>query len=337
MIRIDTIVPITDSSGVGGARQAAQSCADLAGLSTTAAGKLTLVVTELSTNIVKHALEGMILLGTDVTRPQRVVAIALDSASGIASVPTAMRDGYSTAGSPGTGLGAIERASSLFDLYTTPGRGTAIVCYVEDEVPAAATLPVPPKRMSVAGICVPVRYETVSGDAWAGWATNDTFTLFVADGLGHGSAASTASTAAVRAFLERPEGSLDQILQNAHGPLRSGRGAAVGVTRVYTADGRAEFSGVGNIGAAIVTDHVTRRLVSLNGIVGHEMRKVQTFAYPWTPESILIMQSDGVSLNWNLANYPGLLQHDVVMIAAVLFRDGRRTSDDATFVVAKLS
>ena len=109
------------------------------------------------------------------------------------------------------------------------------------------------------------------------------------------------------------------------------------MTRLFTTDGRAEFSGVGNIGAAIVTEDVTRRLVSLNGIVGHEMRKTQTYSYPWKPESILIMQSDGVSLNWNLANYPGLVQHDPVMIAAVLFRDGRRTTDDATIVVAKAS
>lgn len=334
MIRFDTLVPITDSSGVGSARQAAQSCAELAGLSSTAAGKLSLVVTELSTNIVKHAIEGTILFGTDDERPQRAIAVALDSAGGITNVPTAMRDGFSTAGSPGTGLGAIARASSKFDLYTTPGKGTAIVCCVEDEAPAA---PVERIRMLVAGICIPYRYERVSGDAWAGWATNETLTMFVADGLGHGEAASVASVAAIRAFLERPEESLDEILLNAHGQLRAGRGAAVGVTRLHITDGRADFSGVGNIGAAIVTDDVTRRLVSLNGIVGHEMRKTQSFSYPWKPESILIMQSDGVSLNWNLAAYPGLLQHDPTMIAAVLFRDGRRTTDDATIVVARMS
>jgi hypothetical protein len=292
-------------------------------------------VTELSTNIVKHAAEGMILLGADDYRPQRVIAVALDTAGGIANVPTAMRDGFSTAGSPGTGLGAIARASTKFDLYSTPGRGTAIVCCIEDEAPAAP--PAARVRMAVAGICVPIRHERVSGDAWGGWATNETLTVFVADGLGHGEAASVASAAGVRAFLERPEGSLDEILQNAHGPLRSGRGAAVGVTRLYTTDGRAEFAGVGNIGAAIVTDDVTRRLVSLNGIVGHEMRKTQTFSYPWKPESTLIMQSDGVSLNSNMAAYPGLQQHDPVMIAAVIFRDGRRTTDDATVVVAKAS
>ena len=37
-----------------------------------------------------------------------------------------LRDGYSTAGTLGTGLGAIQRLSDQFELITTEGKGTAI-------------------------------------------------------------------------------------------------------------------------------------------------------------------------------------------------------------------
>jgi len=166
----------------------------------------------------------------------------------------------------------------------------------------------------------------------------DTVTIGIADGLGHGPVAATASTAAVRVFAEQTERTLDRILEDAHGVLRPTRGAAVGLARIYLGQGRLEFSGVGNIAGTIVgEDGPMRRVVSLNGIVGHEMRKVQTFSYPWTASSVLIMQSDGVSANWNAATYPGLLQHEPALIAAVLYRDHCRGTDDATVVVAKAS
>ena len=73
------------------------------------------------------------------------------------------------------------------------------------------------------------------------------------------------------------------------------------------------------------------------GIAGHEMRKVNVFSYPWTPASVLVLHSDGVSGSWNANSYPGLVPHDPSLIAAVLYRDHCRGTDDATVVVAKAS
>ncbi|HKO59105.1 MAG TPA: serine/threonine protein kinase, partial [Thermoanaerobaculia bacterium] len=57
--------------------------------------------------------------------------------------------------------------------------------------------------------------------------------------------------------------------------------------------------------------------------------------YPWSPSSILIMHSDGIGTSWTLDSYPGLTQRAPEIIAAVLFRDFCRGTDDATVVVAK--
>lgn len=48
----------------------------------------------------------------------------------MANVQDCLRDGVSTADSTGTGLGAIQRQSDHFDIYSKPNLGTAIVCGV---------------------------------------------------------------------------------------------------------------------------------------------------------------------------------------------------------------
>ncbi len=48
--------------------------------------------------------------------------IALDKGPGIADVAASLRDGYSTAGTMGGGLGALSRLSDTFEIYTQPGK-----------------------------------------------------------------------------------------------------------------------------------------------------------------------------------------------------------------------
>lgn len=336
MTRLGRVVRVTDASEVSGARRVAAQCSAALRLSEVAAGKVALVTTELATNLLKHGNGGSIIFGSDLEENERsITLIAIDKGRGISNLNTALRDGYSTAGSPGTGLGAIQRAATDFDVYTFPDRGTAVLCRIDSDE-RRRPLYSPGPRIEVGGVCVPLPSEEHPGDAWTAFSTRDEATICVADGLGHGDAASTASVAAVRVFSERSDRTIDQMLEVAHGALRPTRGAAVGIARIFTPQNRVDFSGIGNIAGTIVDeDGSSRRVVSLNGIVGHEMRKVQTFSYPWTASSVLILQSDGVSASWSASTYPGLLQREPALIAAVIYRDHCRGNDDATVVVAK--
>lgn len=336
MTRLDRVIRISDSSEVAGARRAALQCAEAQRMSENCAAQAALVATELATNLLKHGGGGSIVFGAEASGGPSLTIVAFDKGRGIANVNSALRDGYSTAGSTGTGLGAVSRASTFFDLYTLPDRGTVVLCRIEDE---AALKPVlsAPNRISVGGICVPYPGETESGDAWLAVSTRDVVTISVIDGLGHGQGAAAASATAMRVFAGNSGEPLERMLQDAHDAMRATRGAAVGISRIHAAAGRLDFSGVGNIAGTIDAQEAMRRVVSLNGIVGHEMRKVQTFSYPWTASSVLVMQSDGVSASWNGAHYPGLMQHHPALIATVLYRDHCRGTDDATVVVAKAS
>jgi anti-sigma regulatory factor (Ser/Thr protein kinase) len=329
--RASEVVAVTDTSGVAAARRIGAQHAAILGLSETTVGKASLIITELATNLVKHGGGGSILFGSD---DGALTTIAIDKGPGIRNVTTALRDGYSTAGSPGTGLGALGRLATAFDLYTHEDRGTAVFCRLAEEGSDGSQRREP---FHVAGICIPKPGEHDPGDAWTAVSGPDSITIAVIDGLGHGTLASTASAAAVRTVTMRSDQPLEAVLQDAHAALRPTRGAAAGLARIQPETGGVEFAGVGNIAGAIVTNENVRRVVSGNGIVGHEMRKVQSFFYPWEASSILVLQSDGVSSNWALTNYPGLLQRDASLIAAVIYRDYCRGTDDATVVVAKAS
>jgi anti-sigma regulatory factor (Ser/Thr protein kinase) len=334
-MRASQVVRVADTSEVAAARRVALDCASELGLSETAAAKAALIVTELATNLIKHASAGTMIFGADDLTGALTIT-CLDKGRGLDNVAAAMRDGFSTAGSSGTGLGAIRRAATSFDVYALADRGTAIFCRVADDASRPPPV-VAPQRITLGGICVAKPPEVESGDAWEVMITRDVVTVAVVDGLGHGPAAATAANAAVRVFRESESHDLERMLQDAHAAMRATRGAAVGIARIFAAHSRVEFCGVGNIAGTIVGEDTVRRAVSQNGIVGHEMRRLQTFSYPWTASSVLVMQSDGVSASWNAAHYPGLMQRDPALVAGVLYRDQCRGTDDATVVVAKAS
>ncbi|CAL9326765.1 hypothetical protein SUDANB51_00246 [Streptomyces sp. enrichment culture] len=131
-------VPVRDATRVRDARVAAEGAAALAGLDERRTAAAALVATELATNLLKHAEGGQVLIdvvdppepGDGRTRARVVQIAAIDHGPGIADVPTAVRDGYSTTRSLGAGLGTCLRLADDFGLHSTPGRGTVAVARV---------------------------------------------------------------------------------------------------------------------------------------------------------------------------------------------------------------
>jgi hypothetical protein len=95
------------------------------------------------------------------------------------------------------------------------------------------------------------------------------------------------------------------------------------------------FAGVGNIAGAIISGERTQQMVSHNGIVGAEVRKIQEFTYLWPENALLVMHSDGLATQWRLDRYPGLATRHPSLVAAVLYRDFSRGRDDVTVVAAR--
>lgn len=324
------VFDIHHASDVAAVRRAGQKLADALGFNETRAGQLALIVTEAATNILKHAGEGEIRV-TPAQSPAGIGidVLALDRGPGIADLAGSLVDGVSTAGTAGTGLGALRRLSDEFDVYAPAGQGAAFFMRLWRDVPMPD-----PCGVEVGALWTPLKGEEVCGDGWAVVCGGDGATLLAADGLGHGPDAARAANAAIGALAQRGSLGAGEAMHAAHEALRPTRGAALATARIDFAADELRFAGVGNI-AGMVLDDGRRALVSHNGIVGHNMRKVQEFAQPFGPGALCILHSDGVQTQWDLGRYPGLQGRSPVLIAAILMRDFIRRRDDAMVLVVR--
>ncbi len=325
------LTEIADPSHAGEARRIAVDCANSIGMDETESGKIAIAVTEMATNLVKHAQRGTILC-EPVARNGgwglRVVSI--DKGPGIHDVSAALRDGYSTFGSSGNGLGAVRRLSSTFDLYSVPGLGTCIFVEFWPQKKHSAA-----KSFSLGVVSLPLRGEQVCGDGWGTRVVADRSYFMVVDGLGHGQFAAEAAREAERVLADSQETSPANILRDCHDALKKTRGAAAAIAEVSRERKLVTFAGVGNISAVVIDGPARRGIASHNGTLGHQMHKVQEFTVPWNEDSILIMHSDGLGTKWDLNSYPGLASKHPNIIAAMLYRDFQRQRDDVTVMAAK--
>jgi anti-sigma regulatory factor (Ser/Thr protein kinase) len=328
------VFTVEDPTQVATVRRAAQRAAEALDFSAARAGQLALVITELGTNLVKHASNGEMLLRMLDEHTSDAVGLevlALDRGPGIPDLALSSRDGYSTTGTLGHGLGAIQRQSDCFQMFSQPS-GTAILARVGRDAPAARRLP----RLEIGAIQVNATGEQVCGDDWAARLRHGRLSLMLADGLGHGLAAHDAARMAVTEFERLHEQAPAAIVGDVHAALRSTRGAAVAVLTADLERGIARYSGLGNIAGVILPQSGGRHsMVSQNGTAGHNAARLSEFQYPFPPRSILVMHSDGLSTHWDLAAYPGLRSRHPSLIAGVLYRDFSRRRDDVTLVVVK--
>jgi anti-sigma regulatory factor (Ser/Thr protein kinase) len=337
---------ISDSSDVSYARRQVTGLSHDLSLSAVDVGNVALVATEMCTNILKHAQRGELIVQATTQRQTRGLdLLALDKGPGMEKVSECLVDGYSTAGSPGTGLGAIMRMATITDIFSVPEMGTALFARVlaqqhqqtqqtsnRDGPSAPAAAP----GFTTGVVSVAKMGQDVCGDEWAVAHKSSGYRLMVGDGLGHGPEARDAVREAIRIFHQRIAASLPDVLAAMHSALRPTRGAVIAVAEINRAEQVVHYCGVGNIGATLLTNQSTRSLVSANGIVGHQLPTLRAFTYPWHPRTLLVMHSDGLVSRWSVAGYAGLLARHPLTIAGVLYRDfNRQATDDVTVAVVR--
>ncbi|NKE64435.1 SpoIIE family protein phosphatase [Ramlibacter sp. RBP-2] len=322
--------PVDDASRIGEARRHAAAQARDLGWDEVDAGRLALVVTELGSNLLRHANKGRLLVAA---RPQsgEIEVLAIDKGPGISNVAQCLGDGFSTGSTPGTGLGAVRRLADVFDIHSSVPQGTVVLARLARQ----RLLPARGRGLELGAVAVCAPGEIVCGDGWTASLDGGRAAVLLADGLGHGPEAAAAAQAAVDVFARDPHGDLRATLEEAHRELRSTRGAAVTALQADGADGSIRSAGAGNITVRIVAGDHDRTLLSQHGTIGVQMRRLQEVRADWPPHAAIVLYSDGVEGRWAPQLIHPLLAHDPALIAAVLVRDHFRGRDDATVVVLR--
>jgi anti-sigma regulatory factor (Ser/Thr protein kinase) len=333
---------VRETSQVGEVRRAAVRVAEDLDFDEVGTGRVAIVATELGNNLVRHATGGRILVAP-VEMADGIMAVellSLDLGPGIPDVAQCMTDGHSTAGTPGTGLGAVRRLAHEFDIFSAVAAGTVVLARIvavpaRREVPSELDAARRQRVFEIGAITLSAPGEMVCGDSWAIARHGSSAALLVADGLGHGPLAREASQAAVAALLDAGDMSPSQMIERVHVALRGTRGAAVAMARVDALSDTFTYSGAGNIAGRVVSGATDKSLMSQHGTAGVQIRRLVDVSYDWPPHGLLVMHSDGVQTRWRLDDVPSLMQHHPTVVAGWLLRDQVRGRDDVTVAVLK--
>lgn len=325
-------VRVDDTSAPGRARRVAATLAAELGFVRARVAEIEIAVTELGTNLLKHARDGALLVrSVRAVEHAAVEVLAVDSGPGIANVEEALGDGQSSTDTLGVGLGAVTRLADACSILSEPGAGTVVTTRYHrrrgtpDELSGEVW----------AGITRPMEGEEVCGDAYAVCDEDGLMTLMLCDGSGHGPLAAWAAQKAVRAFHEDRSGDPAALLGRIHTAMRGSRGGAVAVAAVDRRRGTVRFAGLGNIAASVIAEDRKQGMVSVPGIAGYQARVIKGFEYPLPPDATVVLHSDGLTERWGPRTT--LFGREPLLVAAALLRDAGVRKDDASVLVARPS
>jgi anti-sigma regulatory factor (Ser/Thr protein kinase) len=360
---------VCDRADVGALRRLVCEQARRLGATQEGCARAELVATELGTNLVEHAAPGGWVL-VRAMPPASLELIAADRGPGIAD-PAAAVAGRSRAPTGlGCGLAAVRRAAAHFDLHSQTGRGTTVLAVVAlagagqgpggapaGQGPGGSLLGERPGG-SLAGASqgrggalagqrpggvghswagVSVGVTEPCGDAWAVTHDDQGFAVAVADGLGHGAGASTAADAAAAGFAAA-RGDPASFLARANAAMLGTRGGAATVCQLLPGQGILRYVAVGNVNGCVLAGSARHRLITYSGTLGLRDTPpvAKVLACPWPARATLVVWTDGLhSRAASCAMDAGLLARDPAVIAATLYRDHLRGSDDATVVIVR--
>lgn len=356
---------IREPEDVGCERRALRRRAQSAGVDETLIARAELALTELGTNLLRHAEPGGYLLWRTLPAARGVEIISVDRGPGIADVRRAMAgrspedyerwllqvhhqverrktetpfdqlDHHEQRGfeerrlSMGAGLASVQRLATTFDLFTRVGAGTIVLARLEQK-PAA------PGILAVSGISVPLD-PSGCGDAWSVSHDADGATLLVVDGLGHGEKAALAADAACSVFRTGYDGSAEDYMQRANSALRSTRGAAVAWCRIDTQRNLLRFAGFGNVEGRVFRRQSSHGLAPRPGTLGISLNAPvsKLVEMAWEPGATLVLHTDGIRSLFDPQPCRDTAACDPAILAALLHRDCIRRSDDACVLVAR--
>lgn len=297
-------------------------------------GNIDIAVSELTSNLIKHAGKGELLYRFSNEMHERVFEmISLDNGPGLKDVAHSMKDGVSTTKTLGQGLGALQRLSNAFFMYSIPKWGT--ICYSRIYA-SPVVAPEDSNGMKFRTLNISKPGQKMSGDGFHVVHNASHTKIFMGDGLGHGQEAFTAVQLAISNFKKCEESDPSGIIRFIHEPVKKTRGL---VATVAVADHQLKkwrICGIGNISTRLYQGLTSKSYISYNGIIGLQLPvTLKNHVSELDQHQCLIMCSDGIRTRWDLAQYPSILRHDPIMLAAVIYKEHSRKTDDMSILIAR--
>lgn len=314
------------------AQQAARDYAREIGFTDVECEQIALAVSELASNLVRHAHGGTLRLSALTEDDRRGILVETeDQGPGMVQTDRALVDGFSTAGGLGTGLGTVHRVMDALEFSAPASGGLKVSCC---RWTRPSTTELFPQRL-VFGVATRARRnDTHNGDAFVlrSWARGAL--VGVIDGLGHGPQAERAAHAA-RAYVEDHfDSPVASLFGGVAQVCRRTRGVVMSLVRFHSAQ-KVDVASIGNVEVRLFGSLPRPNIVVRRGILGVNAPNAVVTSHPWTDDSILVLHSDGLHSHWSTSDFPVATWLSPAEAAHALLDAQGKDDDDATVVVVR--
>lgn len=326
---------VTTQGHVEEARRKAENLCSEIGFSSREREDISLVVMELSKNILKHAVKGRIVLQkTERDDDVGIEVEAFDNGPGIPNIENAIKNGVTTGNSLGYGLGTINRLVDSLKIESPlrEGRGTHISAVSWLKKTEVSKLDCP---LDVGAATRAHPNMHLNGDAFFIKKWDEHLLVSVIDGLGHGQFAHRASRTAVNYLEKHYDQPFIDIFRGVGRACRSTRGIVMALARFDWVNKIVTTGNVGNIEIRVFRSREPLKIVFRRGILGSGSPKPAISQNPWDEKGVMVMYSDGIKTHWNWNDFSQFHNASATVLARKLLSSLARDNDDATVLVVK--
>jgi len=327
-------IDVQDQSAIAVVRRFAQRLATRHGWPKLRVDELAIVATEATTNILRYAGKGRVLINA-MPEPEgeQIVMVFTDRGPGISDLDNMIQDGVSSGDSAGLGLGAIQRLSNSFDIFSGPETGTTIVCSFTKGDAA------PGYGIDAIGLRVCHPNERVCGDHFLLRQTPKATDVLICDGLGHGPEADAAGQEVREAVLHSRASNSEPgaVMGEVTEQLVGKRGAVAALVHIAQPEMTLRYAALGNIATLRVRGDEIKRLPVRDGRIGARTTRGYEESFDLEPGDLIILHSDGLRTLRDNFLPQGLLHKSPLLIAGYLLDRAFRGRDDASIVVLRVA
>lgn len=321
-------ITIARESDVIKARILGKKIASAIGFGEIDVAEIEIVISELGTNIVKHAgaLGVIRFLSVADEGVRGIEIIAQDQGPGMENIESVMANGKSSTGTLGIGLSGVKRLTDELDFK--PGERKGLVIRTRKWIRRDYR-----SKVHCSVLSKPKLGEAVSGDAYF-FKHLPSFVVFsVIDALGHGFHAHQVAKQALYVLENTYQDGLLRITKRCHESLKNTRGAAMALGMIDFRTWKFQHISIGNVETRVYGTPAPLRPVCTNGTLGLIMQSARINVYPYTKGSCIVMFSDGISHKFEVE--PVMLRKTPQEISNFIFTKYAKNHDDATVLVLK--
>ncbi len=324
-------INITSKADVVFAKQKVLKQCETVTRNKTFANEIAIITTELCNNLVHHANGGMLFISID---PQKQITITTkDKGPGIPSIDMAMRDGFSSNGGHGLGLGIVNRIMDKLEINSILEEGTSITSY--RNLPNTNTNSTG-YRLDIGSATLPHPDAPENGDAYIIDKQDDSVLIALIDGIGHGQKAWSAAQTAIYTINQHKSAPLSTIIRQIHQNSLGTRGSVAALMSFDLSTKTVTHAGIGNIRCQHFQSSDLTSYISQRGTLGVRIPpNIITTTNTYDDDSVFILNSDGLSPHWSWLNHPHMHHLSADRIAQNILRTYNQYRDDASILVIK--